>query len=218
MLLFHHLKMQMTVAIKEGGSAKPSHNLKLSQIIERAKKANMPVASIKSYLERMESRKNKTKTGIQEVRGPNGYVMLVSYTTDNPKLFELELNSKLKKTKGKATDTAAIKMFSHIGSIIVEKKSNLDQAMEDAINVGAEDVEEFKENNTEYFQFKCDPKHLSKVKHLLEEKEYCVLSAEDDYVPNIVIQLNESDLEAISHIHEKVLSLEDVNHIHDNLP
>jgi len=43
-------------------------------------------------------------------------------------------------------------MFVHTGNIIVEKKGNLEQAMEDAINVGAEDVEEFKENDTEYFQ------------------------------------------------------------------
>jgi len=57
--------------------------------------------------------------------------------------------------RGKAlskTDTSAKNMFVHTGNIIVEKKGNLEQAMEDAINVGAEDVEEFKENDTEYFQ------------------------------------------------------------------
>lgn len=83
----------------EGGTANPSNNLKLSQVIERAKKANMPVASIKSLLEKMEARKNKTQTGVTEVRGPNGYVMLVCYITDKPKAFLIELNSKLKKTK-----------------------------------------------------------------------------------------------------------------------
>lgn len=59
----------------------------------------MPLASIKTFLERIEARKNKNQKGIIEVRGPNGYVMLVSYTTDNPKLFAIELNSKLKKTR-----------------------------------------------------------------------------------------------------------------------
>lgn len=66
-------------------------------------------------------------------------------------------------------------------------------------------------------QFKCDPKLLNKIKHLLGERQYCVLSAEEDYIPQIIIELNESDLEAVSYIREKVLSLEDVNHIHDNL-
>ncbi|XP_012534520.1 translational activator of cytochrome c oxidase 1 [Monomorium pharaonis] len=217
MILFHQLKMQMKIAIEEGGSTKPTQNSKLSQIIEQARKANMPVASINSFLEKMESRKNKTQTGILEVRGPNGYIMLVGYMTDNHKLFKMELNSKLKKTKGKATDTAAIKIFTHTSSIIVEKKDNLEQAMEDAINIGAEDVEEFKENDTEYFQFKCDPQLLNKVKHLLEERQYCVLSAEDDYIPQTLIELNDLDLEAVSHIREKVLSLEDVTRIYDNL-
>lgn len=43
-------------------------------------------------------------------------------------------------------------MFIHIGSIVVEKKGDLEKAMEDAIEIGAEDVVEFKENDTEYFQ------------------------------------------------------------------
>jgi len=60
----------------------------------------MPVASIKSFLDRMEARKkNKTQTNVIEVRGPNGYIMLVCYITNNPKFFLTELNSKLKKTK-----------------------------------------------------------------------------------------------------------------------
>lgn len=217
MVLFHHLKLQMTIAIREGGSTKPSNNSKLSQIIEQAKKANMPVASIKSFLEKMEARKNKTQTGLVGVRGPNSYVMLVRYLTDHPKSFIMELNSKLKKTKGKTTDTSAKNMFTHIGSIIVEKKGDLEQAMENAIDVGAEDVEEFKEDDTEYFQFKCEPKLLNKIKKLLEDRQYSILSAEEDYIPQTVIELDESDLEAVSRIREKVLSLEDVSHIHDNL-
>ncbi|XP_011050017.1 PREDICTED: translational activator of cytochrome c oxidase 1 [Acromyrmex echinatior] len=217
MVLFHHLKIQMTIAIHEGGTTNPNNNLKLSQVIERARKANMPVASIKSFLDRIEARKNKTQTGVIEVRGPNGYIMLVCYITDNPKFFLIELNSKLKKTKGKTTNTSAKNMFTHTGNIIVKKKGNLEQAMEDAINIGAEDVEEFMENDMEYFQFKCEPKLLNKIKCLLKDREYCVLLAEEDYVPQTVIELNESDLEAVSHIRERVLNLEDVNKIHDNL-
>jgi len=66
-------------------------------------------------------------------------------------------------------------------------------------------------------QFKCDPKLLKKIKHLLEDRQYCILSAEEDYIPQTVIELNESDLEAVSFIREKVLSLEDVSNIYDNL-
>ncbi|KYM86203.1 Translational activator of cytochrome c oxidase 1 [Atta colombica] len=204
--------------LKGGGITNPSNNLKLSQVIERAKKANMPVASIKSFLDRMEARKkNKTQTNVIEVRGPNGYIMLVCYITNNPKFFLTELNSKLKKTKGKTTNTSAKNMFIHTSNIIVKKKGNLEQAMEDAINIGAEDVEEFMENDMEYFQFKCDPKLLNKIKCLLKDREYYVLLAEEDYVPQTTIELNESDLEAVSQIRERVLSLEDVNKIYDNL-
>lgn len=54
--------------------------------------------------------------------------------------------------RGKATDSSAKNMFIHLGSIIVEKKGNLEKAIEDAINIGADDVEELKEDNIEYFE------------------------------------------------------------------
>jgi len=83
----------------EGGSTKPNQNIKLAQLIEQAKKANMPSTTIKNFLEKMEAIKNKNHKGIIEVRGPNGYVMLISYLTHNPKAFVMDINSKLKKTR-----------------------------------------------------------------------------------------------------------------------
>lgn len=87
-----------------GGNTDPDKNVKLSQIIERAKKANMPVATIKSFLEKMESSGMKTENSLLEVHGPNGYIMLVSFTTDNPKSFALKLNTELKKTRYEKTN------------------------------------------------------------------------------------------------------------------
>jgi len=83
----------------EGGSTKPNQNLKLAQLIEQAKKANMPSATIKNFLEKMEATKNKNHKGIIEVRGPGGYIMLISYLTHNPKAFAMDVYSKLKKTR-----------------------------------------------------------------------------------------------------------------------
>lgn len=57
----------------------------------------MPAISIKSFLEKMELRKHKDKSGIIEIRGPNGYVMLIRYTTDHIKEFQIQINIKLKK-------------------------------------------------------------------------------------------------------------------------
>ncbi|XP_029160796.1 translational activator of cytochrome c oxidase 1-like [Nylanderia fulva] len=219
MIRFHHLKLQMRVAITEGGNnTKPSHNLRLAQLIEQAKKVNMPVASINSFLEKMEARKNKTQSGVVEIRGPNGYILLARYTTDNVRAFQMQLNAKLKKLGiGKLTNHSVRNMFTHVGNIIVEKKGDLEQAMEDAINVGADDVEEFEENNTKYFQFKCEPKLLNKIRNLLEGLQYSILSAEEDYIPHNLIELNDLDLKAVFQLRNKILKLEDISHIYDNI-
>lgn len=93
------LKKSIKLCVLESGIAKPSHNEKLAKLIEQAKKANMPVATINTFLDKMEARKNKTQTGIIEIRGPGGYIILVRYTTDNVKAFIAQLNSKIKKTR-----------------------------------------------------------------------------------------------------------------------
>lgn len=217
MVLFYNFKLKMQIAIQESGIAKPSHNEKLAKLIEQAKKANMPVATINTFLDKMEARKNKTQTGIIEIRGPGGYIILVRYTTDNVKAFIAQLNSKIKKTSGKVTENSVRNIFTHVGNIIVEKKNDLEHAMEDAINVGAEDVEEFEENNVKYFQFQCEPKFLNKIQNQLEGLQYSVLSVEENYIPNNIIELNDLDLKAALQIRDKILSLEDVSHIYDNI-
>ncbi|EFN76106.1 Coiled-coil domain-containing protein 44 [Harpegnathos saltator] len=152
MLLFKSLKLQMKVAIQEHGSTKPDNNLKLAQVIENAKKANMPISSIKSFLEKMEATKNKIHEGIAEIRGPNGYAMLIYYNTNNVKQFKMDLRNRLKKCSGNVADSSVRNMFTHIGNIIVEKKNTLEQATEDAIDIGAQDINELEENNKQYFQ------------------------------------------------------------------
>ncbi|XP_014474944.1 PREDICTED: translational activator of cytochrome c oxidase 1 [Dinoponera quadriceps] len=217
MVLFSRFRNQMKFAIKEHGSAKPEDNLKLAQIIEQAKKANMPLATIKNCIEKIESRKDKTKEGTIEIRGPGSYVMIAHYMTDNTKQMQLELNCKLKKCSGKIADSSIKNLFAHIGNIIVEKKGTLEEATDDAINVGAENVEEFEEDDEQYFQFTCDPKDTLKIKHLLESRQYYVVSVTNDYVPHNVVQLNESDLKSAFQIRERILSLEDINDIYDNI-
>lgn len=44
-----------------------------------------------------------------------------------------------------------------------------------------------------------------------------MLSVEENYIPHNIIELNDSDLQVISQIRDKILSLEDVSHIYDNI-
>lgn len=75
-------------------------------------------------------------------------------------------------------------MFIHFGSIIVEKKDDLEKAMEDAINIGAEDVEEFKENDMEYFQVSNKSfflKYLNNYKRIINKTIFYIINR-DKYI------------------------------------
>lgn len=58
---------------------------------------------------------------------------------------------------------------------------------------------------------------MNKIQNLLQGLQYCILSVEEDYIPHNVIELNDSDLETVSQLRNKILNLEDVSHIYDNI-
>jgi len=70
-----------------------------------------------------------------------------------------------------------------------------------------------------FLQFKCDPKFVNKIKTSLEshQYQYHVISAEESYIPKTIIELDDSDMEAVSNIHKAVSSIEDISDIYDNL-
>ncbi|KAK0175769.1 hypothetical protein PV327_009493 [Microctonus hyperodae] len=144
---------RMKVAIAEGKSAKPEINLKLAQIIEEAKKKSMPVATINGVLEKIENAKPKT-VELVDFRGPGNSIFILKLLTENLKGIRMNLNTVFRKNACIASDGKSLNAFHHQGFILTDFKDNLDTATNDAINIGAEDVEEITENNTTVYRVK----------------------------------------------------------------
>lgn len=90
----------------------------------------------------------------------------------------------------------------------------LDSAMEHAIESGAEDVKLGHENCLE---FMCDPKQLRVVHTYLESSGYTILSAGVEYLPKMRIPLDESYLENLSVMFDKLEGQEEVVKLYDNI-
>ncbi|XP_012255420.2 translational activator of cytochrome c oxidase 1 isoform X1 [Athalia rosae] len=216
-LNFNKLRRMMSVAIAEGRNANPANNLKLAQIIEHAKKSNMPMSSIKDVLAKAQAVKEATKTGIQEIRGPGGCIVLVEYATDNLVAFKQNLNTLLRKTSCSSADSGAQHLFERKGIVTTEIKGNLGTAVEDAIQVDAEDVVEGTDGDDKEFQFLCEPGLVFKVKQKLLDLNYTVKSSSVQYIPYKMIDLSDSDLELAAALCDKLTAIEDVIVLHDNI-
>ncbi|XP_003704411.2 translational activator of cytochrome c oxidase 1 [Megachile rotundata] len=214
--LFKTLISKMTVAVREEGSADPLLNSKLANLIDQAKKVNMPLSTINTFLNKMKTPKAQAPTKIMPIRTSSGCTLLLHYATNNPGGFKALLNNILRKSKSTLADTA-LSMFDCGTYILAVKDCNFNQAMEDAIEAGAEDVEELKENDKTYFKFKCEFLFPDKVQNQLTRLGYFVLLTEDTCIPNSVVELSEEQLEMVNKLKSKLLELDDIIKIEDNI-
>ncbi|XP_076284631.1 translational activator of cytochrome c oxidase 1 [Lasioglossum baleicum] len=216
--IFRALTVKMKSVIQETGIADPSKNLKLSQLVEQAKKANMPAATLKQFFEKMKNSKQNAKHEILLLRCPGGAILVVHMLTDKLIKTKLEIFSRLKKHNTRTEDETALRLFDCACYITAMKKDcNADQAMEDAIKMNAHDVEEIKDGDETLFQFKCDFGSTKISTSQLTNLGYSIIDIEELCIPESPIELSEEDLNNYKNLKEKLIALEDIEKIDDNV-
>ncbi|XP_046743394.1 probable transcriptional regulatory protein PERMA_0079 [Diprion similis] len=217
-LNFHKLRRLMFVAIAEANNnADPSTNSRLAQIIETAKKAAMPAATINNVLKTATAAKTLTTHGRVDLRGPSGAVILVEYACDNAIQFKMSINTLLRKFGWSTTDPGVAHLFDYKGVITTEIQGDLGLATDHAIQVDAEDVQEVEHNDIKEYKFYCEPNVLFNVKQRLLDMNYKVKSAEALYIPRTLVNLSDSELSIAIGLCEKLEANEDVVRLHDNI-
>ncbi|XP_047356198.1 translational activator of cytochrome c oxidase 1 [Vespa velutina] len=216
-ILFLRLRKMIREAALEGGSTKPTLNTKLARVIEYCKKLNMPAASINNLLDKLANSKERTKATLIEINGPKNCIMILKIVSDNMADTKSRLNTILKKINAKVSIGAINSSFEHNGIIITNKKFELEKAMEDAINVGASDIEEIEDDDKKYYKFICEPQLLSKITTKLKSLDYQIIDVRDELIPLFVIKLSDDDLKIVKLAQERLLYLDEIEEIYDNI-
>ncbi|XP_043787493.1 probable transcriptional regulatory protein BLi02909/BL01150 [Apis laboriosa] len=217
--IFRSLAFKMKAVIKETGNSDPTNNVKLAQLIDQAKKANMPKSTLKSILEKLQNTKKNGTTYVISVRILKEVMLILYIVTDNIMQQKLQITSILKKFNGKIMDSSALfNLFDCTSFIIASKNCNLDQAMEDAIIANAEEVEEIKYENNECFKFRGEFLQPEKIITQLENLGYTIHSIKNECTPNTRVQILEKDIEIIKKCKEKLLTeIKEIEKIEDNI-
>ncbi|XP_076241305.1 translational activator of cytochrome c oxidase 1 [Calliopsis andreniformis] len=215
--LFRSLTNKMKIAITETGIIDPDKNLRLAQLIEQAKKASMPVTTIKTFLEKMKNKTEKSQIEILPIRGPGGCTLILYIASSNITYTKLGISAIVKKVSAQVADPSTLQMFDCACYVVASKECNLDQAMEDAININAQDVQEIKDNDETCFEFKCEFLSSSKSISQLRTLGYSILSTEDICIPQYLTELNEEDLKLVKKLKDKLMNTGDIEKIEDNI-
>ena len=214
--IFTRLGNAIAVAARAG--ADPDMNFSLRLAIDKAKAANMPLANIQRSVDRGSGKHGGDQ--IQEVMyegyGPGGVAILVECATDNLNRTYPEVKLAFSKNGGNIAEKGAVAFqFDHKGMIRV--KGGGDELMLQAIDAGAEDVqEEAQEAGVESIIY-TDAKDLAKVRDVLKAANLEILEAELTYVPNTSIEVRDQvTAKKIMKIMDALEALEDVSNTHVN--
>ena len=206
--IFTRMGREISVAIREGGSADPSTNSKLKDAIAKAKANNVPNDNIERILKKAASEgSGENYEALQyEGYGPCGIAVIVETLTDNRNRTAADLRHYFDKCGGNLGQTGCVSfMFNKKGKLIIEAEGlDEDKVMEDALEAGASDFAA----DEDIFEITTEPEDFSAVRDDLEAKGYSFLTAEVQMVPDVLTAIEDPD--AIKNM-EKLLDMLDDN-------
>ena len=206
--IFTKMGREISVAIREGGSADPSTNSKLKDAIAKAKANNVPNDNIDRILKKAASEgSGENYEALQyEGYGPCGIAVIVETLTDNRNRTAADLRHYFDKCGGNLGQTGCVSfMFNKKGKLIIEAEGlDEDQVMEDALEAGAADFAA----DEDIFEITTEPEDFSAVRDDLESKGYTFVTAEVQMVPDVLTAI--ADPDAVKNM-EKLLDMLDDN-------
>lgn len=215
-MLFSRLIKEITVAAREGGGD-ANGNPRLRTALLTAKNANMP----KDNIDRAIKRGTGEIDGVSyeeiyyEGYAPGGAAVMVEVLTDNKNRAASEVRHAFNKYGGNMGEPGSVAwLFAKKGSIIFEEgKVGEEQAMEIALEAGAEDV--IAEGDT--VEIHTAVSDFETVKDAIEKAGLEYSSAEITYVPSNSLELDGKTLSSAMKLLDALDDLDDVQKVWSNL-
>lgn len=206
-------KLGNMLAVAARGGTDPETNFALRLAIDKAKASNMPMANIQRAIDRVA---DKNAAQLQEILyegyGPGGTAILVECATDNINRTYPEVRLAFSKHGGNIAEKGAV-VFQFDRKGMIRVAGTGDDLMMQALDAGAEDVQEEGEESVIY----TEPTELAKVRDALREAGVEVREAELTYVPNNTIKITDAATAGkIMRLMDALDDIDDVTNTHVN--
>lgn len=211
-------KLGNNIAIAARAGADPDMNFSLRLAVDRAKAANMPNANIQRSIDRGSGKLGGEQ--IQEIMyegyGPGGVAILVECATDNLNRTYPEVRLAFTKHGGNMAEKGAVAFqFERKGMIRV--KGSGDELTLQALDAGAEDVQEESADGGDESVIYTAQADLAKVRDVLKAAGMEITEAELTYVPNNTVEITDKDTAGkIMRLMDALDELDDVTNTHVN--
>jgi len=202
------------IAITAKNGADPDMNFTLRLAIDKAKAANMPANNIQRAIDRGSGKLGGEQ--IQEVMyegyGPGGVAILVECATDNINRTYPDVRLAFSKHGGNIADKGSV-AFQFDRKGVIQVKGGGEDLLLQALDAGAEDVEEYEGETTIY----TDPKKLAEVRDILKQHGVEIIEAGLSFVPQNTVEISDASTAGkIERLMDALEELDDVSDTHVN--
>ncbi len=206
-------KIGNQIAIAARAGIDPASNSALAMAIEKAKAANMPLANIQRAIDRVADKNAvQLEEAVYEAYGPGGIGLIIETATDNKNRTYPEVRTALTKNGGTMAESGSVAFqFTRKGVIRISQTG--EDTLLLVLDAGADDAVEEDDGMTIY----TEQKDLDKVRRGLIEAGLTVKEAELQYVPNMPVEVGETEIaEKVLKLLDAVDDLDDVVNVHTN--
>ncbi len=215
--LFTRLGREIMVAVREGGSD-PETNFRLNMVIDKARNANMPNDNIIRAIQRGSGtlEGSNLEEVVYEGYGPGGVAVMLELLTDNRNRTASEIRHIFSRHGGNLGEGGCVAwMFSQKGSLLIDRsglEKSIDEVMMDALDAGAEDVQE----DGEMIEILTEPADFADVEEALAKKGYQFDEAQIARIPQNTVKLDRDDAELTLKLMDELEEHDDVQDVYSN--
>ncbi len=218
---FTKLANAITIAVKMGGSGDPESNPRLRMEMEEAKAVNMPKDNVQRAIDRgLGKLPGQTlEEVLYECFGPGKVAFLVEGVTDNKLRTLQEVKNIFERGGGAMGGQGSVAyMFNRYGEIkVTGKGGSVEDEMLELIDLGAEDVEDYLEENIQRYLVYTQSSELNTMGNKITQAGFGVESQELVYKPNILVPINDPEIaKKVLEFSEKLEELDDVQKVYAN--
>ena len=212
--LFSKLSREITVAAKLG-EKDPDMNPRLRSAIQTAKQSNMPKENINRAISKSEANSGENYENLRyEGYGAFNTALIIETLTDNKNRTASTIRTILQKNGGRLGENGSTShLFHNCGVVRIENKNfNNDEAVELAINSGANECE----SSNEYHEIISEMKDFYKVKSKIENKISNIIYSGIEWRAHNVLKLSSEQKEKVVIMLESLDEIDDIQNIFIN--
>lgn len=214
-------KFANLIAVAARAGADPTTNFRLRLAVDKAKKSGVPTNNIDRAIKRGAGTDGGAvmEEVLYEGYGPGGTAILVETATDNRNRTAPDVRSSFSKYGGSMGTAGSVAYQFDQKGVIEFATADAETATMDAIEAGAEDVEEGDSSAQGQVALTVYtlPTQLDTVRKALSEKGYDIETAELTYIPQNTIEITDAKTaQTLTRLMDALDELDDVTATHVN--